>query len=60
MKKVCRHCRIFVKGNECQICHGKNISDSWQGRISMLNVEKSRVAKETGITNNGEYVIKVR
>jgi DNA-directed RNA polymerase subunit E" len=33
---------------------------SWQGRIAIIDNERSRVAKELGITKPGEYAIKVR
>ncbi len=60
MKKVCRNCKTFVKGNECPLCKGTNFSESWQGRLTITDAEKSQIAKEVGIKNNGEYVIKVR
>lgn len=33
---------------------------SWQGRINIIDVDKSEIAKKIGIKNNGEYAIKVR
>jgi DNA-directed RNA polymerase subunit E" len=35
-------------------------SSSWQGRIAIIDNDKSRIAKELGITKPGEYAIKVR
>jgi RNA polymerase subunit RPABC4/transcription elongation factor Spt4 len=35
-------------------------SQSWLGRITITNVEKSEIAKRIGIEKNGEYAIKVR
>ena len=37
-----------------------DFSSNWQGRITIVNAEKSEIAKKMGITNNGEYAIKVR
>ena len=37
-----------------------DFTPSWQGRISVLNPEKSAIAKKIGIANKGEYAIKVR
>ena len=59
-KKVCKKCKLFVDGNECPVCRGKQFSNNWQGRISILNAEKSNIAKKIGIAHNGEYAIKVR
>jgi RNA polymerase subunit RPABC4/transcription elongation factor Spt4 len=33
---------------------------TWQGRVYVLNVEKSLIAKKASIGENGEYAIKVR
>ncbi|MBU1204062.1 MAG: DNA-directed RNA polymerase subunit E'' [Nanoarchaeota archaeon] len=59
-RKVCKKCGIFVIGNKCPNCGGNNLSDSWSGRISMINHEKSEIAKKLEIKENGEYAIKVR
>lgn len=59
-RKVCKKCKIFVKGNECPICHGNQFSENWQGRINVLDANKSDIAKKVSITQKGEYVIKAR
>lgn len=59
-KKVCKKCRIFVKGGECPICKGNNFTEIWQGKINILDANKSEIAKKIGINVKGEYVIKVR
>jgi RNA polymerase subunit RPABC4/transcription elongation factor Spt4 len=33
---------------------------TWQGRVYVLNVEKSYIANKTNIEEKGEYAIKVR
>lgn len=60
MKKVCKKCRIFVEGSECPICKNSNFTETWKGRISILDVAKSEIAKKVGIEVKGEYAIKVR
>lgn len=60
MKKVCKECKIFVKGSECPICKGNKFSDNWQGRINILDANKSEIAKKIEIKVKGEYVIKTR
>lgn len=59
-KKSCRKCRIFVEGDKCPICQENQFSNLWQGRIFILDANKSEVAKKIGITVKGEYAIKVR
>jgi len=60
MKKVCKDCKIFVKGNECPVCKGSKFTENWQGRINILDSNISEIAKKTGIKVKGEYVIKIR
>ena len=59
-KKVCKKCKMFVDGNECPICKTSNFSTNWQGRLAILDANKSIIAKKIGIASKGEYVIKVR
>mgnify|MGYP006311769527 CR=1 FL=1 len=59
-RKVCKKCKMFVNGSECPGCKGNKFSTNWQGRISILDPEKSTIAKKIGIEKKGEYAIKVR
>ena len=59
-KKVCKKCKIFVEGNECPVCKSNNFATSWQGRLHILDANKSFISQKIGITVKGEYAIKVR
>jgi len=59
-KKVCKKCKLFVEGDECPICKGNQFSMNWQGRLNILDSNKSTISKKIGITSKGEYAIKVR
>lgn len=59
-KKVCRKCRMFVEGSECSNCKGNQFSNSWQGRLFVIDPNNSEIAKKIGIEAKGEYAIKVR
>jgi len=59
-KKVCKSCKIFVKGDVCPVCKGNQFSTNWRGRIHILNTEKSEIAKKIGAKEKGEYAIRVR
>ncbi|MBI5391650.1 DNA-directed RNA polymerase subunit E'' [Candidatus Woesearchaeota archaeon] len=59
-KKVCRKCKIFVKGNECPICKGSDVTASWKGRIIIVDAKKSEIAKKLGINVGGEYAIRIK
>lgn len=59
-KKACKKCKYFVDGNECPVCKSTQFSTNWQGRLHILDSNKSMVAKKIGVTVHGEYAIKVR
>ncbi len=59
-KKVCKKCKLFVEGSECPICKGNQFSPNWQGRLNILDANKSIIADKIGIKSKGEYAIKVR
>jgi DNA-directed RNA polymerase subunit E" len=59
-KKVCKNCKLFVEGDVCPICKTSQFSNNWQGRIYILDAERSEIGKKIGIKVKGEYAIKVR
>ena len=59
-KKVCKKCKLFIEGNDCPLCKNSQVSLSWQGRLNILDANKSSIAKKIEITSKGEYAIKVR
>ena len=60
VKKVCKKCLVFVQGPECPICKGNQFSNNWQGRIAIVDAQKSEIAKKIGIDVKGEYALKAR
>lgn len=59
-KKVCKKCKLFVEGNTCPVCKGNQFAANWQGRLHILDSNKSAIANKIGITSKGEYAIKIR
>ena len=59
-KKVCKKCKIFVEGNECPVCKTNQFSTNWQGRLFIIDANKSSIAKRIDAKVKGEYAIKVR
>lgn len=59
-KKCCKRCKIFVDGPECPVCKTSQFSTNWQGRIAVMDANKSDIAKKIGVTVKGEYAIKCR
>ena len=51
---------MFVEGNECPVDKTSQFSTNWQGRLNILDMNKSMIAKKIGVKANGEYAIRVR
>jgi DNA-directed RNA polymerase subunit E" len=59
MKKVCKNCKLIVKGKVCPACKGNQFVDHWKGLLVILDPENSKIAKKLDIKVKGEYAIKV-
>jgi len=51
---------MFVEGGECPVCKANQFSTNWQGRLHILDSNKSTIAQKIGMKSKGEYAIKVR
>ncbi len=58
-EKACKNCRLIYEGSECPHCQNKNISDSFKGKIEIIDSEKSEIGKELKVNKNGLYAIKL-
>jgi len=59
-KKVCKKCKMLVEGSECPICKSNQFTTNWQGRLYIVDPNKSIISEKIGIKAKGEYAIKVR
>tara|TARA_Y100000031_G_C7897474_1_gene237982 strand:+ start:106 stop:294 length:189 start_codon:yes stop_codon:yes gene_type:complete len=59
-KKACKSCKNFYEGSQCPLCKSKDVATSWQGRINIIDANKSEIAKKIETTVKGEYALKVR
>lgn len=59
-KKVCKKCKIFAEENVCPVCKGNQLTNNWQGRVNILDINKSIISKKISAPINGEYAIKAR
>jgi DNA-directed RNA polymerase subunit E" len=60
-QKACKICNtIYETGDKCPKCGSKESTDSFKGRIMVLDNEKSEIAKKLNIKGKGNYAIKTR
>jgi DNA-directed RNA polymerase subunit E" len=58
--KVCKKCKIFVQDDKCPICQGTQLTETWKGRIIIINPDQSEIARKLQIKKKGTYAIKAR
>ncbi len=58
--KACKICRTVYVGDKCPKCGSKESTDSYKGKIFVINAEKSEIAKKINLNSEGEFAIKTR
>jgi DNA-directed RNA polymerase subunit E" len=58
-KLACKVCKLLVMGQKCPRHPDAKLTESWKGRIIILDPTTSEIAKKMGITEKGEYAIRV-
>ncbi|MEM3091917.1 MAG: transcription elongation factor subunit Spt4 [Candidatus Pacearchaeota archaeon] len=59
-QKACKICNTIYEGDSCPKCNSKEFTESFKGRIVVLNPEKSEIAQKLGKKEKGNYALKTR
>jgi RNA polymerase subunit RPABC4/transcription elongation factor Spt4 len=59
-KKAGKFTKILTDSDVSPLDPKEPLSQSWYGRVVVLDVQNSAIAKKMNITKVGEYAIKVR
>ncbi len=59
-QKACKNCKTIYEGDRCPECESKEFTESWKGRILILNPEQSEIAQKLKIKEKGAYAIKTK
>jgi RNA polymerase subunit RPABC4/transcription elongation factor Spt4 len=59
-EKACLNCKVLFLEDKCPICNETIATENWKGKIHIFNAEKSEVAKNMGLKQNGEFAIKTK
>ena len=51
---------MFVTGETCTCCGGSSFTQTFQGKVAIVDPEKSFIAKQLGIAIKGDYALKIR
>ena len=59
-QKACKICKKIYDGEKCPICESRESTDSFKGKVYILNPEKSEIAQRLKIKNKGDFAIKTK
>ena len=60
-EKACKICKtIYEDGEKCPKCGSKEFTDSFKGKIFVVDPEKSEIASKINLKDKGEFAIKTR
>ncbi len=59
-QKACKICNRIYEGDKCPNCESRESTESFHGRIIVLNPEKSEIANKLNIKEKGNFAIKTR
>jgi DNA-directed RNA polymerase subunit E" len=57
--KACKECNRLTRSDVCSACDSPT-SSSWVGYVSIIDPERSQIAKRLNITTKGRYALRVR
>ena len=58
--KDCRKCNRVYEGEKCPGCGSEESTDSFKGRIVILNPEKSEIAGKIKLKEKGNFALRTR
>ncbi len=59
MQKACKACRAVYEGSACPQCGSQEYAETFKGRVTLLDTEKSEIAQNLKIKKKGSYAIKL-
>ncbi len=58
-EKACKICKRIYEEDECPNCAKKEITNTFKGKVEIINPEKSEVANQLKINRKGLYAIRL-
>ena len=59
--KACKICKtVYIDEDKCPNCGSKEFTETYKGKIFVMNAKESEIAKNLNIETSGEFAIKTR
>ncbi len=60
VQRACKHCKaIFEGAGKCPQCGGEDNTETFKGKIVIVNADNSEIAKNLKYTKKGSYAVKL-
>jgi DNA-directed RNA polymerase subunit E" len=59
-QKACKICNTIHENEKCPACDSREYTDSFKGRLVIINPEKSEIAQKLKLKNKGNFAIKTK
>ena len=57
-EKACKNCKLIYEGDTCPGCERKETTDTFKGKVEIVNSENSEISKQLKINKKGLYAIR--
>ncbi|MBS3091705.1 hypothetical protein J4217_04655 [Candidatus Pacearchaeota archaeon] len=57
--KACKQCKAIYDGQKCPNCGSEESTDSFKGKVTVINAENSEIAKNLKVKGKGKFAIKL-
>jgi len=58
-EKACKNCKRIYEGDVCPVCERRDTSDTFKGKVEIIDPESSELAKQLKINKKGIHAIKL-
>lgn len=60
VQKACKQCKTIFEGSgKCPSCGSEESTDTFKGKVVIINPENSEIAKNLKYTKKGSYAVKL-
>lgn len=57
--RACKRCKTIYEGAKCPKCGSEEASESFKGRVVILQPEQSEIAQHLHLKEKGTYAVKI-
>jgi len=55
---MCKTCKRLVLGDKCPACQTESLTETWKGRVIIIDAKSSEIAKKMKLGTEGEFALR--